>query len=106
MVGKSKILVFRVLRINYFCNKPMSNLCSWVIHLVSVRGRKVCIVLRVQSSSHFYSRLGEYLSRVFDDSSDLDKTPDQVKVMHIVHACELALDVREKDQGRRRSMMS
>ena len=54
----------------------------------------------------FISRLGEYLSRVFNNSSDLDETPDQVKVMHIVHACELALDVREKDQGRRRSMMS
>ena len=26
--GKSKILVFRVLRINYFCNTPMCNLCS------------------------------------------------------------------------------
>ena len=54
----------------------------------------------------FISRLSEYLSRVFYDSSDLDETPDQVKVMHIIHACELALDVREKDQGRKRSMMS
>ncbi|CAH3037780.1 unnamed protein product, partial [Pocillopora meandrina] len=54
----------------------------------------------------FLRRVIEYLSRVFYDSSDLDQTPDQVKVMHIIHACELALDVREKDQGRKRSMMS
>ncbi|RMX46174.1 hypothetical protein pdam_00007851, partial [Pocillopora damicornis] len=51
-------------------------------------------------------RRGEYLSRVFDDSSDLDQTPDEVKVKHIIHACKLALDVREKDRRRRRSMMS
>ena len=54
----------------------------------------------------FFSKFSEYLSRVFDDSSDLDQTPDEVKVKHIIHACELALDVREKDQGRRSFMMS
>ncbi|XP_022797655.1 E3 ubiquitin-protein ligase rnf213-alpha-like isoform X3 [Stylophora pistillata] len=41
--------------------------------------------------------LSEYLSRVFDDSSDLDGIPEEVKVMHVIHACKLALDVRVRD---------
>ena len=80
----------------------MLYLCDTYIHIHSA-------ILYCSQSIFFFlfiSRLGEYLSRVFDDSSDLDETPDQVKVMHIIHACKLALDVREKDQGRMSSMMS
>ena len=43
---------------------------------------------------------------VFDDGSDLEEVPNEVCVMHVVHAFKLAVEVREKDQGSRRSMLS
>lgn len=51
-------------------------------------------------------RLSEYLSMSFDDSSDLDEIPDEVCVKHVIHAFQLAVEMRDRDQGRRRSMMS
>ena len=64
------------------------------------------IVLREYLTTSFVLSLSEYLSMVFDDSSDLEEIPDEVCVMHVVHAFKLALEVREKDQGSRRSMLS
>ncbi|PFX15559.1 E3 ubiquitin-protein ligase RNF213 [Stylophora pistillata] len=62
-------------------------------------------------------RLSEYLSMRFDDSTDLDeirpgdsetptRIPDEVYVKYVIHAFELAVEVRDRDQGRRRSIMS
>ena len=45
-------------------------------------------------------------SMVFDDGSDLEEVPNEVCVMHVVHAFKLAVELREKDQGSRRSMLS
>lgn len=42
----------------------------------------------------------------FEDSSDLGEIPDEVCVMHVIRAFKLAVEVRDKDQGRRRSMKS
>ena len=41
-----------------------------------------------------------------NDYSDADKIPDVVCVKHVIYAWQLALEARETDQGRRRSMMS
>ncbi|XP_078382607.1 E3 ubiquitin-protein ligase rnf213-alpha-like isoform X3 [Oculina patagonica] len=50
--------------------------------------------------------LGEYLLRYSDDYPDAEEIPEEVCVKHVIYAWQLALEVRERDQGRRRSMMS
>lgn len=64
------------------------------------------IVLRKYLTTSSVISLSEYLSMVFDDSSDLEEIPDEVCVMHVVHAFKLAVEVREKYQGSRRSTLS
>ena len=64
------------------------------------------IVLRKYLTTSFVFSLSEYLSMVFDDGSDLEEVPNEVCVMHVVHAFKLAVELREKDQGSRRSMLS
>lgn len=66
----------------------------------------ITLVLAHEKDTSSKLSLSEYLSMVFDDSSDLEEIPDEVCVMHVVHAFKLALEVREKDQGSRRSMLS
>ena len=53
-----------------------------------------------------YCRLGEYLEMYVDGYPDADKIPEDVCVKHVIYAWQLALEARERDQGRRRSMMS
>ena len=53
-----------------------------------------------------YCRLGEYLGMYLNNYPDVAEIPEDVCVKHVIYAWQLALDVRETDQGRRRSMMS
>ena len=57
-------------------------------------------------TSFSYCRLGEYLGVYANDYPDANEIPEDVCVKHVIYAWQLALEARERDQGRRRSMMS
>ena len=54
-----------------------------------------------------YCRLGEYLDGKLQNEERYEETiPEDVCVKHVFYAWQLALEARERDRGRRRSMMS
>ena len=73
-------------------------------------GDEFCVTFnRATSKSTVYSycRLGEYLDGKLQYEERYEKSiPEDVCVKHVIYAWQLALEARERDQGRRRSMMS
>ena len=73
-------------------------------------GGEFCVIFNRATSKctvYSYFRLGEYFDGKLQYEERYEESiPDDVCVKHVIYAWQLALEARERDQGRRRSMMS